>query len=108
MTSQTLDPIRREWSIPAVVERAVDDELAAVSARELAQVLAKLEVDEIAQHHVELVTAVAELARSAGNDWPWTSDDPTVALLRAVAMLAINAPDVTSRRAGDLYRTLDA
>ena len=76
------------------------------TAQSLAAALGVLELDDLRHHHIELTSATAELARAAGRDWPWGHDDPTVAVLRALAKLAILAPDATSERADHLCRQL--
>ena len=72
------------------------------TARALCEALAPLELDELREHHLTLAMAVAELSQSAGRAWPWGPDDPTVALLRAVAKLALDAPQATSQHAARL------
>lgn len=76
------------------------------TASELIQTLGRVEIDDLRSHHVTLVIAVAELSRDAGLDWPWGPDDPTVALLRAAAKLAIDAPEAASEHAAFLRRAL--
>jgi hypothetical protein len=76
------------------------------SAQHLLANLARVELDDLRHHHVELVAATADLARAARLDWPWTQDDPTVAVLRALSKIAIIAPGATSPRAAALGRQL--
>jgi hypothetical protein len=76
------------------------------SARHLLADLARLEMNDMRRHHVELVAATADLARAARLDWPWTHDDPTVAVLRALSKIALLAPEATSPRATALRQQL--
>ncbi|MGH1489501.1 MAG: hypothetical protein ACRBK7_08940 [Acidimicrobiales bacterium] len=72
----------------------------------LGQALGHLNLDELRDHHLALAMAVIELAADAGSPLPWTHDDPTVALLRAAANLALTSPDATSSAAADLIERL--
>jgi hypothetical protein len=72
---------------------------ATMTARDFAVSIGSVELDVLRAHHVDLAAVTAELARDAAMEWPWTPDDPTVALLRALARIAIAAPDATSHRA---------
>lgn len=76
------------------------------NAQDLLADLARVDVDDLRHHHVELVGAVAELARAAGLDWPWTHDDSTIAVLRALSKIALIAPAATSPRAAAIRRRL--
>ena len=79
-----------------------------VRADALSGALAGAELDDLRDHHLALAMAVIELASDAGTPFPWTHDDPTVALLRAAAKLSITAPDATSSAAADLVNQLGA
>lgn len=78
------------------------------TARELAAAVGQLDLESLRKHHLALLLAVAELAGDAGTDWPWSPDDPTVALLRAVAKLSLDAPDASSPHAAALIAALGA
>ena len=71
-------------------------------ADEFVRSVAPLDLDTLRAHHLELAMAVIELAADAGSPLPWGHDDPTVALLRAAAKLALTAPSATSSAAADL------
>jgi hypothetical protein len=58
-------------------------------------------------HHLALAMAVIELAADGERPLPWSHDDPTVALLRAAAKLALTAPQATSSAAADLLQRLE-
>lgn len=79
-----------------------------VRADALSGALAGAELDTLRDHHLALAMAVIELASEAGTPFPWTHDDPTIALLRAAAKLSITAPDATSSAAADLVNQLRA
>lgn len=72
---------------------------ARMTARDFVLAVGSLDLAALRTHHVDLAAVTAELAKDAEMDWPWTPDDPTVALLRAIARIAIVAPDATSERA---------
>ena len=78
--------------------------------RERADVFARsvgsASLDTLRDHHVALAMAVIELAHDAGRPLPWSTDDATVALLRAAAKLAIDTPHATSAAAADLVGRL--
>lgn len=99
------EPCRR----PAGITRTVASHTApSMTASEIGHVVGNLEPDEARRHHIEMTAVVAELARDADMDWPWTHDDPTVGLLRALALLAMLAPDAVSARASTLCRRIEA
>lgn len=77
-----------------------------MTARELALAIGLVELDVLRTHHRQLAAAVADLARVAGRNWAVAADDPTVAVLRALADLAIEAPDATSGHAAPLVRAI--
>ncbi|MFV0259123.1 MAG: hypothetical protein ACK5PP_11835 [Acidimicrobiales bacterium] len=79
----------------------------AATARALVEVLAVRDLDELDRHRLDLAVAVAELSAAAGRDWSWGPDEPTVALVRAAAKLALVAPRAASTQAARLVRTLD-
>jgi hypothetical protein len=54
-----------------------------------------------------MTAVMAELAEDAELGWPWTHDDPTVAVLRAFARLSLIAPDAASERAWSLCHRVD-
>lgn len=81
---------------------------AAVSARDAVWTIGQIDLDELRRHHLEIMSAAAELARAAGRPWHWGTEDPTVVLVRALSRLAVQAPDATSERAADLCRSLGA
>lgn len=74
---------------------------------ELAASLGALELAELLPWHRELSSAVADLASRAGVSWPVGPADPTVALLRIVALLADRAPTTASPLAGQLLDALE-
>ena len=103
MSPTHLEPILHDWTTPD----ALDDEApSTATARELALTIGRLDLDDLRRHHLQLALAVAELSAGAGVPWPWTADDPTVALVRAVAKLSIVAPDVVGDAAGQLVDRL--
>lgn len=75
----------------------------AMTARDVAGMVGGLDLDVLRAHHGGLAAVTAELAVDARMDWPCTADDPTVALLRALARIAIDAPEATSRQASRLH-----
>ena len=77
-----------------------------VRADALSRAIGAVEIDAVRQHHLALAMAVVELAADAGAPLPWSHDDPTVALLRAVAKLSLTAPGATSSAASDLLDRL--
>lgn len=79
-----------------------------MTAAEVSAMVGELDLETARAHHVEMTTVVAELARSAGMDWPWTHDDATVSLLRALALMSLVAPDAVSGRAVALQRSVGA
>lgn len=74
----------------------------ALTARDFVASVGSVDVDVLRDHHLDLAAVTAELARDTAMDWPWTPDDSTVALLRALARIAITAPEATSQRASAL------
>lgn len=84
-----------------------DGELPRATARELVDALADVGVDDLRDHHLALVLAVAEISQEAGAHWSWGPDDPTVALLRAAAKLALDSPEASSIHAARLRLALD-
>jgi len=76
------------------------------TAAEIGRLVANIDLDAARRHHVEMAAVVAELAHDADMDWPWTHDDPTVAVLRAFAKLALVAPHAVGPRAGALSESL--
>jgi len=82
------------------------DSLNRASADALSRVLGQTSLDALREHHLALAMAVIELAADAGRPLPWTTDDPTVALLRAAAKLTIDHPDATSSAAAGLIDRL--
>lgn len=91
-------------SRPTVAESA----LPRVQADALARAVAGVGLDTLRERHLALAMAVIELAADAGAPLPWSHDDPTVALLRALAKLAITSPDATSSAAAGLIDQLHA
>jgi hypothetical protein len=77
-----------------------------VTARDLATNIGARDLEELRPWLPELAMAVAELARSAGTDWPWGHDDALISLLRAVAKLSIDAPGASSMAAARLLALL--
>jgi hypothetical protein len=78
------------------------------TARDLALAIGHLDLEMVHEHHLDLLIAVADLADAAGCGWPWGHDDPTVALVRAVAKLALVAPGARSEHAAALVATLES
>ncbi|MEM9713527.1 MAG: hypothetical protein AAGA17_15015 [Actinomycetota bacterium] len=89
MRTATTDPIVPEWSTP---------DQPTATARQLALALARFEVAEVEAWRAELLDAVAELAAAAGTSWRFGTGDPTIALVRAAAVLAGHTPDVAGPR----------
>lgn len=69
-------------------------------------VLCSVDLDQVRTHHLALAMAVIELANDCGSPFPWTHDDPTIALLRAAAKLSFSNPNATSSAAADLVERL--
>lgn len=87
--------------------RAVDIEVPAgalpvATARELAVALGAHDVGDLLADQPQLAAAVAELSLAAGKAWSVGVDDHVVLLLRALARVSIEAPDVTSTYAAEL------
>jgi hypothetical protein len=78
-----------------------------MTAAEVGRVVGHLDLEVARLHHVEMTTVIAELAEDAKMDWPWTHDDPTVAVLRAFARLSLAAPNAVSERAWSLCRRVE-
>ncbi len=72
----------------------------------LAVAVGSVDVETMREHHLALAMAVIELAADADRPLPWSHDDPTVALLRAAAKLALVTPGATSSAAADLLAQL--
>lgn len=79
---------------------------AAITAREAIWTIGQIDLDQLRRHHLEVMSAAAELAGNAGVPWRWGAEDPTVVLVRALSHLAAQAPEATSVRAADLCRRL--
>jgi hypothetical protein len=101
MTAGWHEPIEAR---PHGGERVGDGTGANMTAAAIASALGGIDLHTLREHHVELLCVAAELARDAGDDWPWGHDDPTVAVIRTISKLAMTAPDVKSKRAADLIR----
>lgn len=78
-----------------------------MTAAEICRALGGVDLGVARRHHVEVATVVAELAEDARMNWPWTHDDPTVALLRALARISIVAPGSTSPKAESLFQSIE-
>lgn len=74
------------------------------TARQLARVLGRIDVDQLTCSRQELRAAVAELATAAGKQWRVEPGEPVVVLLRALSRLALEAPDATSTAATELLK----
>lgn len=81
-------------------------DLPRVSVGVLNEALSFADLDEVRTHHLALAMAVIELAHDAGSPFPWTHDDPTIALLRAAAKISLTHPEATSSAAADLVERL--
>ncbi len=75
---------------------------------ELAQLVGQLDVAALRGWQVELAATVADLATAADMPWPTGPDDPTVALLRVIARIALAAPEARSVVAQQLIEALQA
>lgn len=75
-------------------------------ADSLARTIGAAPLDTLRDHHLTLALAVIELADAADRPLPWSTDDPTVALLRAATKLALDAPEATSPAAAQLIEDL--
>lgn len=73
----------------------------------LAAAIGGVDIETMRDHHLALAMAVIELAADGERPLPWSHDDPTVALLRAAAKLALTAPEATSSAAADLLQRLE-
>ncbi|MEM7341746.1 MAG: hypothetical protein AAF467_24075 [Actinomycetota bacterium] len=102
---EVIDPIPQDWTLVLVDSAAVGDR-PTTSARHLAAQLGAIDAGALRAHHRVIAAAVEELAASAGLRWPWGVDDPTVALLRVLAKLAIDHPDAATAVGADLVRLL--
>jgi len=106
--STTTEPV--SWSNSTTLDQAAGDEPAGSRPRARADALAvaigSVDVETMRDHHLALAMAVVELAADGGRPLPWSHDDPTVALLRAAAKLALTAPESTSSAAADLLARL--
>ena len=79
------------------------------TAVDFGRTIGSLDLDTLREHQLAVAMAVIELAADAQHPFPWSHDDPTVALVRAAAKIALTAPDSTSSAAADLIeRLLDA
>jgi len=77
------------------------------TAHEVNALLAQLEVADIEARLVPFLAAAgAELAFAAGIRWPFTVDDPAVALLRLIAKVAIAEPDANGPHTARLHAEL--
>jgi hypothetical protein len=97
MSTLASDPIPFDWSTP---------EAPTATARQLALALARFDVLELEAWHAELRGAVAELSVAAGRSWHFCDDEPTIALLRAAAVLAGRSPEVAGAEAAMLVAAL--
>ncbi len=97
MSTPTIDPIAPEWSTR---------EVPTATARQLALSLSRYDVHEVDAWRAELRAAVAELAFVAGRPWELAEDEPTIALLRAAAVLAGRSPEVAGVAAAELVAAL--
>lgn len=91
------DPISFEWSTPAAPT---------ATTRQLALALARYDVGDLEAWHAELWSAVTELSVAAGRTWSFDTDEPTIALLRAAAVLAGRHPDASGTSAAVLVAAL--
>ncbi|MEO1061923.1 MAG: hypothetical protein AAFZ07_10925 [Actinomycetota bacterium] len=97
MRTLTTDPIPFEWSTSATPT---------ATTQQLALALARHDVDELEAWNAELWSAVTELSLAAGRPWSFDRDEPTIALLRAAAVLAGRHPDVSGTSAAVLVAAL--
>jgi len=74
---------------------------ATCTARDTVWTVGQIDLDELRRHHLEVLSAAAELAQDVGMEWHWGIEDPTVVLVRALSHLAVQAPDATSERAAE-------
>ncbi len=99
------------WSNSSALDQGEEGRLAGSRPRARADALAaaigSVEVDAMRDHHLALAMAVIELAADGGRPLPWSHDDPTVALLRAAAKLALTSPAAHSSAAADLLARLE-
>ncbi len=99
------------WSNSSALDQ--DDDATSAGSRPraradaLAAAIGSVEVETMRDHHLALAMAVIELAADGGRPLPWSHDDPTVALLRAAAKLALTTPEATSSAAADLLLALE-
>lgn len=104
MGTQSTEPIVRDWTPEQF------DHLATPSFATAAQVnerLARLEVSDVGAHLVPfLAAATAEVALGADIAWRLSTDDPAVALVRMIAKVAINSPDVGGPHTARLHEQL--
>lgn len=92
---------------PTANSRSGESPVETMTAAEVNRLVGNLDLEVARRHHVELTTVMAELAHHAEIDWPWTHDDPTIAVLRAVATLSLVAPDAVSELASSLCRRVE-
>lgn len=91
------EPMTPDWTSRVV----------AVDAAALGAVLGRVPLDALKPWHGELATAVDELHRCAGSALSWDIDDPVVALVRGLAVLARGRPPGRSPTAGWLVTSLE-
>lgn len=103
MSRITTEPITPEWTSFGT-EEAIDptSTAAAVNAR-----LAQFDIADIDAGLVPyLAAAAAELALVAGIAWPFSADDPAVALLRIIAKVTMRRPDAGGPHTARLHEQL--
>jgi hypothetical protein len=106
MSTSTTLPISPNWT-----NTPLHDDVAAAkqaNTQELAHAVGTLNVADIAPHAAELAAAITEITMTANTGWPVSHDDPVVVLLRILAKLSLDAPEVESERAADLIAKLAA
>lgn len=105
---------QESWSNPTQLDDPASagigalDPTGSIRADVFAHVLGTVDLHTLRRHHLSLAMAVVELAADAASPFPWTHDDPTVALLRAAAKLSLTAPEATSSAAAFLVDQLAA
>lgn len=103
MTRAGTDPILSDW-------RTIDaagGSIATATAADVTAHLARLDVADIDPEWLPvLAAAAAELASIAGIPWPFSTDDPPVALLRLLAKVTRIRPDASGPHTGRLLARL--
>ena len=108
MTPISSSPIIENWSIytEAISDPAAGSRHSTATARELNEELGHWTVADLVEVQAELAVAVISLARAGGQPWFIGNDEPTVALLRLSARMALRSPEVSTTEASQVAELL--